>query len=57
MTANPSRLVFKAGWETKMPLALSRLILYARDVEGMVAFYVRHFGFQVRRLPGDRRVE
>jgi predicted enzyme related to lactoylglutathione lyase len=43
--------------ETKMPLALNRLILYARDVEGTVAFYEKHFGFQVLRLPGDRIVE
>ena len=40
-----------------MPLALNRLILYARDVERTVAFYERHFGFQVRRVPGDRIVE
>lgn len=43
--------------ETKMSLALNRLILYARDVEGTVAFYEKHFGFQVLRLPGDRIVE
>lgn len=43
--------------ETKMPVALNRLILYARDVEGTVAFYEKHFGFQVLRLPGDRIVE
>jgi predicted enzyme related to lactoylglutathione lyase len=43
--------------ETKMPLALNRLILYARDVEGTVAFYEKHFGFQALRLPGDRIVE
>jgi catechol 2,3-dioxygenase-like lactoylglutathione lyase family enzyme len=40
-----------------MPLALNRLILYARDVEQTVAFYERHFGFQVLRLTGDRIVE
>jgi predicted enzyme related to lactoylglutathione lyase len=40
-----------------MGLALKRLILYARDVEGTVAFYAKHFGFQVLRLPGDRIVE
>jgi hypothetical protein len=33
--------------ETKMPLALNRLILYASDVGGTVAFYEKHFGFQV----------
>ena len=43
--------------ETKIPLALNRLVLYARDVEGTVAFYEKHFGFQVLRLPGDRIVE
>jgi len=31
--------------ETKMPLALNRLTFYARDVEGTVAFYEKHFGF------------
>jgi hypothetical protein len=40
-----------------MPLALNRIILYARDVEGTVAFYEKHFGFQVLRWPGDRIVE
>ncbi len=40
-----------------MPLALNRLVLYARDVEETVAFYAKHFGFQVLRLPGDRIVE
>lgn len=43
--------------EDKVPLALNRLILYARDVEGTVAFYEKHFGFRVLRLPGDRIVE
>ena len=40
-----------------MALALNRVILYARDVEGTVAFYEQHFGFRVLRLPGDRIVE
>jgi len=40
-----------------MPLALNRLILYARDVEQTVAFYETHFGFQALRLTGDRIVE
>jgi predicted enzyme related to lactoylglutathione lyase len=40
-----------------MTLALNRLVLYARDVEGTVAFYEKHFGFRVLRLPGDRIVE
>ncbi len=36
---------------------LNRITLYARDVEATVAFYERHFGFSVLRLPGDRIVE
>ena len=40
-----------------MPLALNRLVLYARDVEQTVAFYEKYFGFQVLRLAGDRIVE
>lgn len=36
-----------------MSLALTRLILYARDVETTVAFYEKHFGFKVLRLRGD----
>ena len=40
-----------------MSLALNRLILYARDLEGTVAFYEKHFGFKVLRLTGDRIVE
>ncbi len=40
-----------------MSFALNRIILYARDVEGTVAFYQKHFGFHVLRLPGDRIVE
>jgi predicted enzyme related to lactoylglutathione lyase len=43
--------------ETKMPLAMNRLILYARDVDRTVAFYEKRFGFQVLRLPSDRIVE
>jgi predicted enzyme related to lactoylglutathione lyase len=43
--------------EIEMPLALNRLILYARDVEGTVAFYEKHFGFRRMRMPGDRIVE
>jgi predicted enzyme related to lactoylglutathione lyase len=38
-------------------LALNRLILYARDVEGTAAFHEKHFGFKALRLPGDRIVE
>lgn len=40
-----------------MGLELNRLLLYARDVEQTVAFYERHFDFQVPRLVGDRIVE
>jgi len=40
-----------------MSLALNRLVIYARDVEATVAFYEKHFGFEVLRLPGDRIVE
>ena len=43
--------------KTNMPLPLNRIVLYARDVEATVAFYEKHFGFQVLRLPGDRIVE
>jgi len=41
----------------RLSLALNRLVLYARDVEATVAFYEKHFGFEVLRLPGDRIVE
>lgn len=40
-----------------MPLALSRVLLYAKDVEATVSFYEKHFGFRPLRLPGDRIVE
>jgi predicted enzyme related to lactoylglutathione lyase len=40
-----------------MSLALNRLVIYARDVEATVAYYEKHFGFEVLRLPGDRIVE
>jgi predicted enzyme related to lactoylglutathione lyase len=40
-----------------MSFALNRLILYARDVEGTVVFYEKHFGFKVLRLPGDKIIE
>ena len=43
--------------KTNMPLPLRRIVVYARDVEATVAFYEKHFGFQVLRLPGDRIVE
>jgi predicted enzyme related to lactoylglutathione lyase len=50
------RDVGKKGNDT-VSLALNRIILYARDVEGAVAFYEKHFGFKALRLPGDRIVE
>jgi catechol 2,3-dioxygenase-like lactoylglutathione lyase family enzyme len=40
-----------------MSAALSRVILYARDVEETVRFYQKFFGFELLRLPGDRVVE
>jgi len=40
-----------------MPLALTRIILYVRDIEKTVEFYHKHFDFQALRLPGDRIVE
>ncbi len=40
-----------------MPCPLNRIVIYARDVETTVAFYEKHFGFEVLRLPGDRIVE
>ena len=40
-----------------MRARLGRVTLYARDVEATVAFYEKHFGFSVLRLPGDRIVE
>ena len=36
---------------------LGRVVIYARDLEAMVAFYCGHFGFEVRQVPGDRIVE
>ncbi len=40
-----------------MSVALGRVTLYVRDVERTIAFYVKHFGFEVLRLEGDRIVE
>ncbi len=36
---------------------LGRLILYAKDIPAMVAFYTTHFGYTELRRPGDRLVE
>ena len=32
---------------------LGRILIYTRDIEDMVAFYVRHFGYQARKIEGD----
>jgi catechol 2,3-dioxygenase-like lactoylglutathione lyase family enzyme len=34
-----------------------RVLLYAKDVEQMVAFYEKYFGFRALRQEGDRIVE
>ncbi len=36
---------------------LGRVVVYAKDVQAMVAFYTRIFGFEVLRDPADRIVE
>jgi catechol 2,3-dioxygenase-like lactoylglutathione lyase family enzyme len=38
-------------------MRLGRLVLYVRDVEEIVAFYEKHFGFRALRFEGDRIVE
>jgi predicted enzyme related to lactoylglutathione lyase len=38
-------------------VSLSRLVIYARDVDEMARFYETYFGFRVLQLPGDRIVE
>lgn len=40
-----------------MTLPLNRIVLYAHDVEDTLAFYEKHFGFEVHRQSGDRIVE
>jgi len=37
--------------------ALTRLILYTKQTEHMIAFYQTLFGYTPHRLPGDRIVE
>ncbi|WP_282153523.1 VOC family protein [Ruegeria atlantica] len=37
--------------------SVTRLILYAKDIEKMVHFYETHFGYVARRLKGDRIVD
>ncbi|MCL6285294.1 VOC family protein [Ruegeria sp. 2012CJ41-6] len=36
---------------------LSRLVLYTKRMDEMVAFYETHFGYRARRQKGDRIVE
>lgn len=36
---------------------LGRLVIYTKDIEAMVAFYCRFFGYTERRQEGDRIVE
>lgn len=33
--------------------SIGRIILYAQDVDAMVAFYAHHFGFRARTVPGE----
>ena len=40
-----------------MNFPLNRIVIYARDIEETVAFYCKHFGFDVHREEGDRIVE
>ncbi|MCK8464024.1 VOC family protein [Aliiroseovarius sp. S1339] len=40
-----------------MSAQLGRIIIYTKRTEELVAFYCQHFGFEVRRLDGDRIVE
>ncbi len=38
-------------------MPINRIILYAQDVEAVIDFYERHFGFTAAREAGDRIVE
>lgn len=38
-------------------MELNRILIYSRKMDEMVAFYTRHFGYDVWRDPGDRIVE
>jgi len=40
-----------------METPLGRLVIYTKDIETMVAFYCRHFGYKMRQIEGDRIVE
>ncbi|MGR9225157.1 VOC family protein [Rhizobium leguminosarum] len=38
-------------------MPLSRLVIYAGNVEETARFYEKHFGFKATSLPGDRIIE
>ena len=40
-----------------MSVPLGRIILYTKKLDQVAAFYCAHFGFEIRRLDGDRIVE
>lgn len=42
---------------TPMAAPLGRILIYTRKIPEMVAFYSRHFGFEMHRSEGDRIVE
>ena len=37
--------------------SIGRIILYAHDVDAMVAFYAHHFGFRARTVLGEAMIE
>lgn len=37
--------------------SIGRIILYANDVDAMVAFYAHHFGFRAKSIPGEQVTE
>jgi predicted enzyme related to lactoylglutathione lyase len=38
-------------------MAINRIVLYVKDVERVIAFYEKYFGFRADREEGDRIVE
>ncbi|MGJ8557189.1 MAG: VOC family protein [Sulfitobacter geojensis] len=40
-----------------MSAQLGRIIIYTKQLDAVADFYVTHFGFDLRRLDGDRIVE
>lgn len=40
-----------------MTAVLGRVVIYAKDMEAMVAFYSEHFGYEALHDPKDRIVE